>query len=444
MPTETASGVGILIVQLPERWTPERIATLSKIAKQVIEEHYEPREEGEEAEADWLALSCTPCAPEKVAARRSALEIATREAGASGCWYFQVETQLESTPDDEDSDEDEESASWTNGPLPRLVTPPFPIDGYRDAIDNYTWYDFGIAVKLSRPIGDVLGSAFLQLWLHPYNFRFRNCGVTIDPVNHAIHFWVDRFQPDEPEALVEYPKEHLERTRRFLAISRVHAPQASAIYLNLVCLYFELDEFDAAYGVMEEGIRQGHVGPAEFTKEPYIKALTSTDRFKALCESSFTPATRPDNFEAIELWRSQWMGGLGINDVRVVSRDAGPLSSTNSRLRFIAKSDQGVLALYSTNGSDEDFARSPVVFLQAGASPVVLGDDVLEALAVIACTGFEGHLDEALREGATKKAYGPLQAWLSKYGVSICEDVVATVAAATQRHADVVRQIAAS
>jgi PBS lyase HEAT-like repeat len=101
--------------------------------------------------------------------------------------------------DDDDADDDDDDgmdASWSHGPPPQLAAVRFPVDGYPAILEDLDWEDFGIAVKLGGPwtSGEttvLLG--FHAMWLTPYGGRYRNARVTIDPVHHAAHFWVDRF-----------------------------------------------------------------------------------------------------------------------------------------------------------------------------------------------------------------------------------------------------------
>lgn len=141
--------------------------------------------------------------------------------GIEAVWFFQCATSLvggdedgDHDSDDDDGDDDDEDgdeggdaddaddeAAWSNGPPPQVDAVPFPIDGYPAIVEELDWEDFGTAFKLAGPAipgeAGVL-RAFHALWLAPYNNRFRNAAVTIDPKRHAAHLWVDRFAAMTP------------------------------------------------------------------------------------------------------------------------------------------------------------------------------------------------------------------------------------------------------
>ncbi len=191
-----------------------------------------------------MRLVGIPWAPPADAAVFKAQREAIEGAGVHGiaeAWFFQTGTCLPAVApdpdaddadlDDDDLDDDDESGdadesddhdaegddedapelldeTWSHGPPPQLAAVSFPVDGYPEILEDLDWEDFGIAVKLAGPWSSgettvLLG--FHAMWLTPYGGRYRTARVTIDPVHHAAHFWVDRFAvPCSPQEQVHH------------------------------------------------------------------------------------------------------------------------------------------------------------------------------------------------------------------------------------------------
>ena len=126
------------------------------------------------------------------------------------------------TEQEEDDDDDEIGAviaqpgeqpttdepTWTHGLPQQIREVRFPVDEYPAIIEDLDWEDFGIAFKLAGtvlPGESTVLLGFHTLWLAPYGDRYRNTAVTVDPLHHSAHLWVDRFAvPCRPEELVHH------------------------------------------------------------------------------------------------------------------------------------------------------------------------------------------------------------------------------------------------
>ncbi|MEO7729702.1 MAG: hypothetical protein ABIY55_01930 [Kofleriaceae bacterium] len=215
-PREGETAFAFLVLRLATPVDRDGLADLiGQLALLVPDAERFATELPEECEAA-MRLVGIPWSPPIDAAAFEAQRQLIEGAGLHGieeAWFFQTGTSLpliaadEDDEDDEDNEDDDdddeggpggadEEASWSHGPLPQLDTVRFPVDGYPTILDELDWEDFGIAVKLggawtSGETTVLLG--FHAMWLTPYGGRYRNAGVTIDPVHHAAHFWVDRF-----------------------------------------------------------------------------------------------------------------------------------------------------------------------------------------------------------------------------------------------------------
>lgn len=153
-----------------------------------------------------------------------------------------------------------------------------------------------------------------------------------------------------------------------------------------------------------------------------------------------------NNLEAIDAWFS-WAESNGTPGDTFPSTDetavdfwfAANGESANQHLRqFASTGDGSLLAVYSESGNS--FEAGPVVFLGGEGDLHVLGDSVLEALAVVARVGADG-LDSAISYGPDGPGDDAMAGWLAELGVSAVDDLKGAIAAATDRHRSVIEWI---
>jgi len=246
----------------------------------------------------------------------------------------------------------------------------------------------------------------------------------------------------------------VERTRRIFAACRERALEVPAVWLNLVCILYELDDHDAAFATIEKALESRSVGPSQFEKEPVIKTLLASPRFAAAKRRFEESVERPDNLTTIAKWKVfveessvGYAGGLGgahagvhpSKGNKLTRARYGKASVADKHLReFATTVEESILAVYAEDGGDG--ATGPVVLVTKKHKVWILGDDVVSALAVIAHAG-ERPIEKAFTLGASGLPIGSFTAWLSPLGGPVIKDVVKTVAAARDKHAAVMEAV---
>ncbi len=148
-----------------------------------------------EEKQQLVVLPWAPPSEAELETQEATLRQVAQREHVEAVWLFQVGTSV--LEEEEEEEEYIGEGEWHHGLPPRQDGElPFPVDGFPGIIDEFDWYDFGIAVKLGTPRlpgeGTVL-EAFHRLWLIPCAGQFRNTSVTFDRHHRAAHFWVDRF-----------------------------------------------------------------------------------------------------------------------------------------------------------------------------------------------------------------------------------------------------------
>jgi hypothetical protein len=146
-----------------------------------------------------------------------------------------------------------------------------------------------------------------------------------------------------------------------------------------------------------------------------------------------------NNLDVIDAWRA-W-----VRETDAAPGDTYPSEDSSVHVWFegdqaneyfhcFASTDGGsLLAIWSREGGA--FEDAPVVFLGGEGDLHVLGDDVLQALALVARAGAES-LDAVLQDGEEEDdADEDLSAWLEEeYDIGVPESVEKAVKRATKRH----------
>jgi hypothetical protein len=180
-----------------------------------------------------MGLRWLPPSDVDAAEHRRTLEQTGDRFGVETAWCLQVGTSRDAA-----------RSQWRNGPPPQVQAVPFPVEGYPEIIEEYDWYDFGIALKFAGPPvpgEEALLQEFLEFWLQPYLddealaaaaarytedaddaeddgddeddedaddledlVPYRNTGLEYHARRHTATLWVDRFQPDDPDILVHH------------------------------------------------------------------------------------------------------------------------------------------------------------------------------------------------------------------------------------------------
>jgi len=160
----------------------EEAPELSDEPQEIVDAIFEETEE---------VLYAAPDAPEEAA-----------EGEASG----EDDSDDDIGDDDDDMLDDISSAlesHWRNGVPPMEHSVGFPIEHYPEAIDEYDWESFGIAMKLSGPElpgEESVINAFFALWLSVYQDErtdefepFQRADVVHDRKHRSALMWVERF-----------------------------------------------------------------------------------------------------------------------------------------------------------------------------------------------------------------------------------------------------------
>jgi len=247
-PRETDDPSGLLVLRFAAPVDEEVARALRDelVAAGVVGSPVEP----DQAEADASSVEPAPTGPRQVMGlrwlppsdvdaetHRRALERTGDRFGVATAWCIQVGTSRDAA-----------RSQWRNGPPPRVQAVPFPVEGYPEIIEEYDWYDFGIALKFAGPAvpgEEALLQEFVEFWLQPYLddealtaaaaryadddtdddtedesadedddddddddlmdlVPYRNTGLEYHARRHTATLWVDRFQPDDPDILVHH------------------------------------------------------------------------------------------------------------------------------------------------------------------------------------------------------------------------------------------------